>query len=109
MAYLETILRYKVLETRDLFFCGVNRNFITQKGKGLFTLGCICTLYLKCIFDIFENIKNSKQKCFVYMTMFYVPTKLFQQKQTFYMIYVKMTKFDTKIGFFAMHVFASFA
>jgi hypothetical protein len=44
---------------------------------------------------LFENIKKLKQKYFVYMSMFYVPTKLFQHKSTFYMIYVKMIKFDT--------------
>jgi hypothetical protein len=43
------------------------------------------------------------------MSMFYVPTKLFQQKSTFYMVYAKMTKFGTKIGLFAMHVFVFFA
>jgi hypothetical protein len=41
--------------------------------------------------------------------MFYVPIKLFQQKPTFYMVYVKMTKFGTKIGRFATHVFVFFA
>jgi hypothetical protein len=40
------------------------------------------------------------------MFMFYVPTKLFQQKLTFYMVYIKMIKFGTKIGIFAMHVFS---
>jgi CDP-diacylglycerol pyrophosphatase len=39
------------------------------------------------------------------MSMFYVTTKLFQQKSTFYMVYVKMTKFGTKMGHFVMHVF----
>jgi hypothetical protein len=29
-----------------------------KKGRGYFALRCICTLYLKCIFDIFENIKK---------------------------------------------------
>jgi hypothetical protein len=43
------------------------------------------------------------------MSMFYMPTKLSQQKPTFYMIYVKMTKFGTKIGIFTMHVFVFFA
>jgi hypothetical protein len=80
----------------------------STEGRGFFTLGCICTLYLKCIFVIFVS-KNLKQKCFVYMSMFYVPTKLFQQKITFYMVYVKMTKFGIKIGNFTMHVFIFFA
>jgi hypothetical protein len=30
------------------------------------------------------------------MSMFYVPTKLFQQKLTFYTIYVKMTNLELK-------------
>jgi hypothetical protein len=42
------------------------------------------------------------------MFMFYVPTKLFQQKPTLYMVYVKMTKFGTKIALFVMHVFIFF-
>jgi hypothetical protein len=29
-----------------------------------FALGCICTLYLKCIFDIFENVKKIQTKMF---------------------------------------------
>jgi hypothetical protein len=33
-------------------------------GEAFFALECICTLYLKCIFDIFENIKKSKKKMF---------------------------------------------
>jgi hypothetical protein len=41
--------------------------------------------------------------------MFYVPTKLFQQKSTFYMVYVKMKKFGTKIVLFAILVFVFFA
>jgi hypothetical protein len=41
-------------------------------------------------FYIFEKIyKKLKQNFFVYMSMFYVPTKFFQQKPTFYMVYVK--------------------
>jgi hypothetical protein len=43
------------------------------------------------------------------MSMFYVPTKLFQQKPTFYMVYVKITKIGSKIGVFTVHVFAFFA
>jgi hypothetical protein len=42
------------------------------------------------------------------MSMFYVPTNLFQQKLTFYMVYVKITKNGSKIGVFAVHVFAFF-
>jgi hypothetical protein len=40
--------------------------------------------------------------------MFYVSTKLFQQKPTFYMVYVKITKIGAKIGLFVMHVFVFF-
>jgi hypothetical protein len=45
---------------------------------------------------------------FLYMSMFYMSTKLFQQILTFYMINVKMTKFGIKIGLCAMHVFVFF-
>jgi hypothetical protein len=38
------------------------------------------------------------------MSMFYVPSELFQQKLTFYMVYVYKTKFGTKIGLFEMHI-----
>jgi hypothetical protein len=41
--------------------------------------------------------------------MFYVSTRLFQQKPTFCTIYIKMTKFDIKIGLFMRHVFVFFA
>jgi hypothetical protein len=42
------------------------------------------------------------------MSMFYIPTKLFQQKTTFYMIYIKMIKFGTKIGSFRDACFCLF-
>jgi hypothetical protein len=51
-------------------------------------------------FYIFENVKEFKQKCFVYISMFYVSTMSFQEKPTFYVIYLKMTKFSTKINLF---------
>jgi hypothetical protein len=42
-------------------------------------------------FNIFENVK---QKCFVYIFMFYMFTKSFK-KTTFKMIYIKMINFGT--------------
>jgi hypothetical protein len=32
--------------------------------RGFFALRCLCNLYLKCIFDIFENIKKNWKKMF---------------------------------------------
>jgi hypothetical protein len=56
-------------------------------------------LYLKIL-------KKLKQKCFVYVSMFYGHAKLFQQNPTFYIAYLKMTKFGTKIGLFTTYVFS---
>jgi hypothetical protein len=43
------------------------------------------------------------------MSIFYVRAyKVVPTKTDFYMIYAKMTKFSTKIGLFAMHVFVFF-
>jgi hypothetical protein len=63
---------------------------------------------MKCIFYIFENVKKFKQKCFVYNSMFYVSTKSFQEKTTFYVIYLKMTKFSTKINLSGVIFFVFF-
>jgi hypothetical protein len=68
-------------------------------GEAFFALRCICTLYLKYIFNIFENIKKIETKMFCVHIHVLVPTKLFQPKPTFYMIYVKMIKFGTKRSF----------
>jgi hypothetical protein len=74
-------------------------------GRGFFGRG-----FIKNAFLIYLKIsKKLKQNCFVYISMFYVPTKLFQQKPTFSMIYVKMAKFGTKIGLLVTHVFLFFA
>jgi hypothetical protein len=53
--------------------------FDRKKKDMVFWLSaCICSLYLKCILNIFENVKkNSNKKCGVYTSMFYVPTKWF--------------------------------
>jgi hypothetical protein len=54
-------------------------------------------------------IWNSLLK-FVYISKFYVFTESFQQKKkTFYMVYVKIRKFGTKISHFATHLFIFFA
>jgi hypothetical protein len=45
----------------------------------------------------------------MFYSMFYVPTKSFQEKMTFYMIYVKMINFDTKISLFERVFFFFFA
>jgi hypothetical protein len=62
---------------------GCHRSFIFYRERFFLALGCICTLYLKYIFDIFENIKNFKIIFCVYMSMFYIPTKLFSTKNDF--------------------------
>jgi hypothetical protein len=77
------------------FFCNLQDVYLFS----FFALRCICILYLKFIFwYILKMLKNSKQKCFVYTSILYVSTKSFQETLTFYVIYVKMTKFGTKIS-----------
>ena len=57
---------------------------------------CICTLYLKFILNIFENVKKSKTKCRVNIFTSYVPTKLFQHKTTFCAACVKRQNLGLK-------------
>jgi hypothetical protein len=56
--------------------------------------------YLICIYIyiyIYMKIskKKSKQKYFMYISMFSISAKSFQEKQTLYVIYVKITNFGT--------------
>jgi hypothetical protein len=62
------------------------------------------------LFEIYLKIsKKLKQKCYVYMSMFYVPTKLFSRKAEYLYGLCKNEKIGTKIGLFAMSVFVFFA
>jgi hypothetical protein len=92
-----------------LFGCFWTYNNLYLRGETFLLSGAYAPFIWNAFLIYLKISKNSKQKCFVYMSMFYVPRKLFQQKVTFYMVYVKMTKFGTKIGLFAMHVFVFFS
>jgi hypothetical protein len=103
----EKIWRPKTSQYLRLFKRNKSTNYLRslfcmhfRLGHGFFP---ICTLYLKWISDMFENFK---QKCFVYISMFYVSTKAFK-KPNFLCGYVKMTNFGTKISLFATY-FLSF-
>jgi hypothetical protein len=74
---------------------------IGKKAHGILAPGCICSIYLKSFFNIFENVKKSQIK----MLCVYIHVLRAQEvvllKITFYVAYVKMTKFGTKISLFA--------
>jgi hypothetical protein len=44
----------------------------------------------------------------MYIFMLYVPMKSLQGKPTFYVVYVKITKFGTKISYFVTRFFLSY-
>jgi hypothetical protein len=56
-------------------------------------------LYLKCIFNTFENIKLFWRKYCVYILTSYMLMKLLQEEPTFYAACVKMAKFHWKWDF----------
>jgi hypothetical protein len=91
-----------------MFIMGLHHT-MKIKWFGFFALRCICTLYLKFVFYIFENVKKIKEKHFVYISMFYVSTKSLQEINKFLHGLCKMTKFGTKISFNAMYTFFFFA
>jgi hypothetical protein len=51
-----------------------SKKSIDMLGHGFLASGCICSLYLKCIFNILKNV-NIINKIFVYIFMSYVSTK----------------------------------
>jgi hypothetical protein len=60
-----------------------------------------------CIYTPFLKFQKYFMYVSMFYSMFYVPTKSFQEKMTFYMIYVNMINFGTKISLFG-RVFFSF-
>jgi hypothetical protein len=60
--------------------------------------------FLKCIFNLFENIKKSITKC----CACYVLTKLFRESLTFYVTCIKKSKFDAKRSLFTRHFLCLF-
>jgi hypothetical protein len=49
------------------------RKLAYEKAIGMWTPRCICTLYLKCILNIFKNVKNTKTMFCVYLDMLGLP------------------------------------
>jgi hypothetical protein len=79
-------------------------------GERLFcSQGTYASFISNALLIYLKILKNLKQKCFVYVSMFYEHAKLFQQKPSFYMAYLKMIKFGTKIGLSTTYVFFFFA
>jgi hypothetical protein len=74
------------LEIQILFGAPMFYNRITKidlpLGLMLWLLGAYGPYILKCIFNIFGNIKNSKRKIHVYIFTCYVRTKSFHENLT---------------------------
>jgi hypothetical protein len=72
-------------------------------------LGAYCSLYLKFIFNILENVKNIETKILcVHLHIVGAHKVVLRKKLTFYVAYVKMTKFATKISLFTTCFFYLF-
>jgi hypothetical protein len=70
--------------------------------------GCMCSLYLKYIKNKFDNIKNQTKILCVHLHVLRVYEMVYK-KNTFYMTYLNMTKFNTKISFFMTYYLSFFA
>jgi hypothetical protein len=67
-----------------------------------FAPGCIYFLHLKYIFGIFENATKIQTKILcVHLHVLRAHKLVLRKKKTFYVDYIKMTKFSIKISFFA--------
>jgi hypothetical protein len=55
----------------------------------------LCSLYLKYILNIFENVKKQTKILRVHLHILRVHEMVLRKKMTFYMTYVNITKFGT--------------
>jgi hypothetical protein len=70
-------------------------------NMAFFALRCICSLYLKFFFNIFENVKKNQNKTLcVHLHVLRAHEVILTKKITLYLTYVKITKFGIKICLF---------
>jgi hypothetical protein len=69
---------------------------------GVFSIGCICSLYFKIRFEHIRK-KELKPKCCMYISTVCVCIKSFQEKVNCYVACAKKKNIDAKIRFFTRH------
>jgi hypothetical protein len=78
-------------------------------GQGVFAQGCICFLYLKCIFETFENFKKFQRKLIHVNLHILHAQEVVWRKIDFLCSLYKKTKISAKISLFAkLFCFLSF-